>query len=236
MSDEKESLIESYIPDNDVRYPMIRTPSDADWKVKGFPTVYLISPDRQILHVGMPTNAQIEDALKAASLVPEMPDTSTFSDIRKAWEKFQFSKALKRVGSELRSEQLDRDEKAVLDGLRKRLEGRREMALRAVERAMDGPDYYVAQLDMKRIAKEWDGMEPADRAEDMLDRFDDDPTIKAEIRASKGFARLSTKFRDLRSSPSKRARAIKTLQVFVTKCEGTFAAKQARAMISRLSQ
>jgi hypothetical protein len=237
VTDEGTGLIEKYIPEFNVKYPMVRATGDDAWKVTGFPTMYLVSPDGEILHEGEPTKAQIEEALKTVRLAPEMPDTRTFSKIRKAWEKRKLGEAWAEVEDQLASDRVDDAEKQVLQQLKTHLEKTRKSVAEKIEAAPNGPDYFKIAQWLGRVQDEWEGCPEAEQAEAMLDKLEDDDAIKNEIDAGEYLVKMNEKYADhFGGSKSKRERATKAYLAFIKKFEGTLAAKQAQDKVSALQR
>ena len=236
MTDEGASLIENYIPQEGVRYPMVRA-SNAAYGIRGYPTVYFIGPDGKVLSSdgGIPEKDVIEDALRSVTLLPDLPDGSIFSRIRKDWQKRDFADVLETVEKELAcAERLEPDEKAALEKLKADLDKMQARAEKKIGELAQGPDYYKAQVQLEAITSEWKGRELEAKAEAVLDKFDEDDGIKAEIRAGAALAHLEQKYDTSRSSQKRKL--VEALQKFRKRFDGTHAAERATQLVVVLSR
>ena len=233
MTDEGSGLIEKYIPQYDVLYPMVRA-SNKDYGVSGYPTFFLVGPDGKVLSTGhgVPKAAAIGEALRNVSLLPDLPTGGVFSAILRDWKKRRFAKVLDRVEGELEKEKLAGEQRGALEKLEERLEKMQTSAGKRIEKLKGGPDYYAAHEALSQIEDEWDGRELAEQAATVLDTFDRDPVIKTEVRAGAALAKLRDQYDP--SSIGPRRKLTSSLETFLKRYADTHAAGQAKILIASL--
>ncbi len=237
MSDETESLLQKYVTDQKVAFPIVRsTRAGSAYGITAFPTFALIGPDGQLVEDmghGVPSAETIETGLANVTLLPEVPDSRRLESLSKAFEANEFGKVtteLERLRKD--ADKLGDDERAFVDAVQKMFDARVAATSRRIQKLAAGPDYFEASQALEKIAEQFDGVPVGGEAKAELDRFKKDPAIKKEIHAGQILQRSLDRYDP--SSVSQRRRLAKTLETFTRRFEGTQAAKKAAEMLPSL--
>lgn len=235
VSDETESLLEDYIAKKGVEFGIIRAQGALQqYGGRGYPTFVTIGPDGAVVHGdGVPSESVIEENLRGVSLIPEMPSGSTFSALKKAWEKHDYARVHSELNKGLERAEEGSEDHAAFTELRARFDRVVEGAGRSVERYAQGPDYFRSEQKLEEIVESFEGLAPAEAAEKVLERFADDDKIKDEIRAGKEFHALVQRFDATKSSQKKKL--LEALAKLRKSRAGTYAAEQAANLAARLA-
>lgn len=239
MSGEEEKKIQDVFVDQlGAKYPLVRVDKKdvADYGIKFYPSVYVIDPSGNVFSVPddrMPSDEQIEELLKTASLAPKMPDESRYEPLKSLWKKGDFVKVRDYLDKNLAAPNLDAGMKDVFTAQRAELDKRAEATVARIARLGAGPDYAAAEDQLEKIEKQWKGMAPAEAAAKERARFSADAAIKKELTAGRALQKL-LEAHDV-SKSSGRKKLGDALQQFRKKYEGTHAASQAEQQITRLA-
>lgn len=230
MSDENESLIEkTFVTELGAKYPFVKAKGvNEKYGIKFFPSVFCIDPQGVVYSVAddrMPSEAQIEELLKGASLVPKMPEDAQYDAVRAMWTKREHEKLRTYLDKMLAQPNLDEAMRGVYQSQRDALQKLADGQAARVEQLGKGPDYFGADEQLDRMQKVWKGFPAADAAKAMQAQFAGDAAIKKEIAAGKALQKLNGQFDPSKSSQAKKL--VAELERFAKKYEGTYAAGQA---------
>lgn len=236
VSQETESVLESYVAEKGAKYPIVRaTNGGAKYGISGYPTYYVLSPDGEVLEPDgrVPSDAWLEKALKEVVLVPKLPGDSRFDPLRKAWEKSDYQKIDEYLTKMLSAEDLDQELRAVFEKQRADFDAMVARTETRVGSLAQGPDYWRAEQKLEQLAKAFDGLPLEERIEAVLDRFEEDEAIKKEISASRMLEKITSRFDP--SKVSQRRKLVEALEQFEQRYAGMHAAKVAAATRAQLT-
>lgn len=239
MSGEEEGPIQKIFVDQlGAKYPIVRVDKKdvAAYGIKFYPSVYVIDPNGNVFSVPddrMPSEQQIEDLLKTATLAPKMPDDARYDPLRALWKKGEYQKLRDYLDKNLAAPNLDAAMKEVFTAQREQLDKRQESALARIPQLGQGPDYTAGDDQLERMEKQWKGLPPAEAATKERARMAADPTIKKELAAGRALQKLLDSHDTSKSS--QRKKLLEALGQFRKKYEGTQAAKMAEAKIDALA-
>ena len=239
MSGEDEAPIQKiFIEQLGAKYPIVRVAKKdvAAYGIKFYPSVYFIDPDGNVFSVPddrMPSEQQIEELLKRATLAPKMPDDSRYDPLRALWKKSDYAKLRDYLDKNLATPNLDAAMKEVFEAQKAIFDKKQAAALARVAGLGAGPDYADSDLQLERIEKQWKGMEPAAAATKERARFEADAVIKKELTAGRALQKLMAAHDQ--SKFSSRKKLAEALVGFRKKYDGTLAAKQAFELMERLN-
>ena len=176
---------------------------------------------------------QSEYRFGAPETMVMVPETAAFRAVRSAWQKRRFAQVVKQLDAlDLETlSVLERRAQAILRGVIARREGR---ASSEVSGAIRGPNYYAASLVLKRVAKEFAGMQAGKDAVAGQQRFKKSKNIQREIAAGKLVHKALA-----RNPVAKAARhpaLRKALQAVIKKYGGSNAADEAKRVIESLDR
>lgn len=239
MSDEGKSILERYVRERGVEFPVVSAPSaGARYRISGYPTFVLLDVDGRLaapVTHGLPADQDIERELARVPPAIEWPGTRRLGRLRSAWRRGD----LAAVHSELRhleqAEDLQEAEARAVECVRRALEARLRAAARTLDRLRSGvSDYLRAREDLERLAREFRSLPPGIRAEEILARWARDAHVQRELKAARTLHRLLRRFDPSRIS--QRRKLLKALHAFERRHRGTRAAEQARARRVQLSR
>ncbi len=231
MSGEDEGAIQKVFVDQlGAKYPLVKI-KDGDkgpYGIQFYPSVYVIDPDGNVFSVPddrMPSEEQIEELLKRASLGPKLPDEPRYDALRGLWKKREYAKVRDYLDKNLAAPDLDVAMKDVFTAQRAEIDKRQQATMARITALGAGPDYADAEDQLEKVEKQWKGLVPADAAAKERARFAADPAIKKELAAGRALQKLLAAH-DV-SKSSQRKKLVVELEKFAKKHEGTHAGKQA---------
>lgn len=238
MSGEDEKAIQGIFVDQlGAKYPLVRIDKkDVEgYGIKFYPSVYVIDPNGNVHSVPddrMPSDSQIEDLLKTATLAPKMPADSRYDPLRSMWKKSDFAKLRDYLDKMLAQPNLDAAMRDVFTAQKLTLTKKADGQVARVEKLGAGPEYVAAEDQLKRIVKDWPTFPAAEAARKMLERFAVDVAIKKEMAAERALQKMLGGYDT--SKPKDVKKLLPELEKFTKKNTGTHAAKQAEEMRARL--
>jgi len=239
VSDEDEGLIDKvFIQQLGAKYPFVKAKGvNNKYGIKFFPSFFVIDSSGVVFSVPddhEPSEQQIEELLKTASVGPKLPDDSRYDPLRSMWKKSEFAKVRDYLDKNLAAPNLDAGMKDVFTSQREQLQKRLDGTVARIGKLGEGPDYAAAMDQLEKIEKQWKGLPPADAATKELARFAADATIKKELAAGKALQKVMASFDA--GKVAQRKKLLEALQQFRKKYEGTYAVKQADEQIAQLSK
>lgn len=236
VSDETEQKLTGYIEDKGVEYGVVRAQGALrQYGGRGYPTFVTIGPHGDVVHRGrIPSDELIEKQLVHVDLVPDMPDDRAFTRIEQAWRNRDFERVDRELTRRARRAEEGSERHNALVELRREFDELLARTNRAVERLAAGPDYYRSTKQLEKIADEFDGLPPAEAAEQVLDRFEDDDAIQDEIDASRHLERLVGRYDT--SSIAQAGKLREQLAKFCRAYSGTRAAERASKLRTELAR
>ena len=231
MSDEDEGKLAEYIEAKGPEFPIIRAQGVLEaFGGRGYPTFVTIGPDGTIAEGDrVPSKSTLAKLGRRSKVLPDLP--AAYKGLRKPWQKRNWAEVQKQLRAATQDE-LDDDDRAVIDALTRSVEGRIAAAESSIDRLAKGPDFYKATEAISRIADDFDGLPVAHTAETKLIELRDDPEIAAEIKLGKSLHRLLDKYDA--SKQSQRKKLITALEKFGDKHGGTKAAEIAASKLEKL--
>ncbi len=238
VSDETEEKLAEYVQAKDVRFTIVRAPGAMQkFGGKFYPSFFTVGPRGEILTVPeqrIPAESVIEDALRDVVTLPDLPEDSRYSALRKIYKKSQWKKVDDYFQRMLANDNLDAEMRTVLEHENEAFQRKIQSQSARVETLAEGPDFYAAKTRLDLTVKEYKGLPPGTEATAVLKRFGKDPAIKKEISAGRDLAKLLKRYDA--SKFSGRKKLAEALQKFRKnkKYKGTVAASQAMKRVAGL--
>lgn len=233
VSDEDEKLVEGFIKQFAVKFPIAISPNGgARYRISGYPTQFLIGADGTILASGHVPEAQILEALTKVDMPPKLPETPEFAALIKAWKAGRYGEvareltALEKAGDKLG------DHASAVSAGREAFQKVLTRVQGEVQELGKGPDYYASEQRLLTLAKKFEGLPPAAEAQAVLKGFANDAKIAKELAAGKQLAQLRKSFDSSKNSGKRKLED--ALRAFVEKYKGTAAAAEAQKQLAEL--
>jgi hypothetical protein len=191
VSDEGDSLLEKYVKDNEIPFPIARhTSAGSEYGIQGYPSGFIIHPNGKVVWKGHPgdknaVEKEIEKALKAVRLTPSLP--ASLSAAGKPMADGEWGKAVKVVQDAVAGGKLSEADRKVADEALKGFEADVASCLAEADRLEKDKDYLAAQEQLQEASK-YAGIEGATKATEALTRFSTDAAIQKELEAGKKVA------------------------------------------------
>lgn len=238
VSDEDEGKLEEYVKTKSPGFAIVRAPGAMEsFGGRFYPSFFTIGADGTILTTPeerIPSNEQIEEALASVVTLPDLPDDSRFSALRKDYEKRRFKKVAEYFDRMLAQETLDLELRMILEAQRARFLVQMQAQIDRIEKLQEGPDYRAASRQLEALSRDYKGLPVGAAADAALARFEKDATIKKEIAAGDALAKLLERFDQTKSGDRKKL--LDGLQQFRKKYKGTRAAEDAARQLSEISR
>lgn len=208
---------------------MIEESNSADaFGIKGFPTAFLIGPDGKILSTGFPNDADIEKALEAVRLPPELPPA--LSSVTPSLKKEKWCEARSKTCKLLEGTTLTSDEdKQAANDLVAWIDWLAQSAVDAAKAEGSKGNWYEASLALEQAAADLKGLPAAATAELELKAIMADKAKKDEVTAGKRYAQARQKEKEKDMKPKE---ALPLYKAIANKYEHTKAGKRAARLVA----
>lgn len=229
VTNEPESLVERHIDKVGMKFPiaMVRGDDvDRAYRLRGFPTSYLIDARGRIAwsgHPGMLQDSAIERLLERSTHVPPLGEKD-FSKIDDLLADGELGKADRELAKQLESAPSDER----LLAARARIAAVSTALLEDASSAAGEGEYGFAAELYGQAEELFKGLEAAETAAARRKAIEDDPKAKDELKA---YALLAEGRRSLTAGDEKRARSKLSS---AAKLDGTASGRQARELVKYL--
>lgn len=190
VSDEEYDLIDKYVADKGVEFPVARLASGAFEEaigVKGFPTSAIIDPSGEIVWSGHPAQADgpLGSHVKRSKRTPLLP--ASLSHVEKLLDKEDYAAAYREL-KQLRDE-LAQEDAADADALIGYIESQAERLWTKGAGYEEHGDYYTAYLAYSELADRFEGVGRFEEARAKVEAFEADDEIARELKGGAHFAK-----------------------------------------------
>jgi len=188
VSDEGDSLLEKYVKDNEIPFPIARhTSAGSEYGIKGFPSAFIIHPNGKVVWKGHPgdknaVEKEIEKALKHVRLLPALP--AGLVAAAKPMGDGDWAKALKVLQDAVAGGKLSQADQQVAEETLKGLEADAASCLAEADRLEKDKDFLAAQEQFQEASK-YAGLDASTKATEALARYSSDAAIQKELEAGK---------------------------------------------------
>ena len=235
VSREPKSIIETFIEETEADHPIMIDAGNGggEYGVTGIPAAFLIDGDGEIAWAGHPSglsNEKIEEVLKTARLMPDLP--SSMKTIAKAIEKAKFGDAIKKLTKDIDGGKYEGEELEIATKTRDGLVNRGETSLKKANAALEAKDVVTAFNRFEKLEDQFKGHAIADQAKAGLKSINSDKALKTELKAALKWAEIKKEIDGL--APKKALKIIKPL--LSRKYEDTKAGKLAQKKAKELER
>jgi hypothetical protein len=195
VTNEPEKLVDKYIADNKVEYPIFIEKSFRSFgalKFHAYPSAVLIDPQGVVVWSGNPggiDEATIEKALEGAH-APRAPLPPSLKAIQPLVAHKEFGKAHEAAKAMIGSG-ADEKAKAAAQKLVDSLEAEAKDLAAAADRAVESKHFYEAQDALDRLVKQYAGVPGAEGAAARLQALQADASAKPSIAAGAQLAKAA---------------------------------------------
>lgn len=232
VSDEDVDLIDKYVADKGVEYPIAHLSSDAFEKaigVEGFPHSAILDPKGELAWSGHPASSDgpLGTHIKGSKRTELLP--KALASVEKLLDKEDFSGAHGELKKLSEAGGLAQAETAAANGLLQYLEAQADRLWKKGAAALEAGDYYGASNAFTRLVGEYKGIGPAGDAAAKLDEFKKDAAVGEEIKAGAKLAEV-----DALKQAHDYDKAYKAYRSVAAKFKGTKAADRANGAADEL--
>ncbi|MHC4954713.1 MAG: thioredoxin domain-containing protein [Planctomycetota bacterium] len=202
---------------------------------RGIPHAYLIDATGTVVGEGVPDNGKIEQLLEGvfdASLGRELH--KSLKAAVKSYEKGDYGKAYAAAAKFVDNE--DRVISSDAKFLQERSTACANFAMGLVKKGIEQKDFTTVYDDLKRISKQFAGMEVAHWGGEKKKELDGSDEVKTEMKAWKALKKAQSKQAAAKGKAKKLGPAKKAYKSIVKKYPGTRAAKMAEEALRSLPQ
>jgi len=232
VTNESKSLVEKTIKKNRMEFPvaMVKTPEEASYGIRGFPSSFLLDVDGTILWKGHPaafekeySKSRLESALKRTSMLPPVPEDHE-SLLGKYVAADNFAGAYKAATRELRKHPEDESLQKFVSSIEDMAEARAQSA-----RAAEQNDEYGKAREMySALAKQFAGVPVAEEAEAAGAEIGKNKEAKDDLAAAKKWKTAMASWRK-----GDFDKALKSVKSIARKYGDTATGQRADEMLSR---
>lgn len=224
VSDEDFDLIDEYVADKGVEFPVARLASgefERAVDVKGFPTSAILNPKGELAWTGHPAEADsvLGEHLKGSKRTPLLP--KELSAIEKLLDKEDYSGAFQALNDVL-SEEPEQDVRGAAEALVKYIEGRAARLWNKGSGAAAESDYHTAVRAYSELADAYEGIGSSAEAAAKLAEWKKDGDVQKEIKAGEKLAEVPALIDEMDYD-----KAYKTCRAVGSKFKGTRTAERA---------
>lgn len=193
VTDEPEKLVEKYIADNKVAYPIIiekSFKSSRELGVDGFPSAVLVDPKGIVVwsgHPGSLSDADIEKALVGAK-PPGFSLPAALKPLEKLLEKHEYGKA-RDAAKLLLAGKLDDEATSAAQTIVVDIETEAKSLADGAAADIEAKEYFDANSKLERLRKEFPGVPGAETADAKWRELQADGEIRKAIKAGEQFAK-----------------------------------------------
>jgi hypothetical protein len=194
VTNEPEKLVEKYVADNNVEYPIFiekSFKSASALKVNGYPHAVLVDPQGTVIWAGHPGSideATIEKAVATAHVRPTL--TPALKPLEALLAKKDCGKAHETAKAMLGGN-LDETSKTAAQALVDCLEAEAKDLAAAADQASGSKHFYEAQDALDRLVKQYAGVPGAEGAADKLKALQADASARPAIAAGAQLAKAA---------------------------------------------
>lgn len=240
ISHETLDLVEPYVDENDLPFPVIAgsTSSEA-YGVEGFPQSFLLDADGKVVWEGSPfelTKGTIKKALKGAKRPKgdflgvriDGDEEARTAKARSLAQDGDLGGAVKEIDAILADPASTDAQKESAGAIREKIDAHLTMLSAQAEGFVKTRDVEKAVLVLEGIKKALPASESATAATKRLAEIAADPKLTEEVEAGKALQRLKDQIR-----PLKKDKAKPKIEEFIKKYAGTRAAERAAVLLKK---
>ena len=187
MTNEDPKLVEKFISDNKIAYPIVIEKSGKSsnaLKVTGIPHSFLVDTKGNIVWEGHPGSlppAEIEKVLQGAH-VPGVKLPAGLKSVEKTLEKGDYGKAYETVKG-LMAGKLDDESTKAGQELLDQIDGEAKELLASANKHVEAKEYFEANANLEKLTKQYPGVPGAEGADTKLKELQADAEAKKSIQA-----------------------------------------------------
>jgi len=191
VTDEPEKLVEKYVADNKVTYPIVIEQgfkSSRELGIGGFPSAVLVDPKGIVVwsgHPGALGEAEIEKALAGAK-PPGVSLPAALKPLEKLLEKHEFGRAREAAKAVLAAKPDDETLQAA-QAIVAEIEADAKALADGAAADITAKDYFDANSKLERLRKEFPGVPGAETADAKWRELQADGEIRKAIKAGEQF-------------------------------------------------
>ncbi len=232
VTKEPKAAVEGFIKETSAKYPFLIDAGDTAkaYGVTSIPYAAVIAPNGRIAWTGNPgslSDGVLTEQLASARILPELP--SALSSVKKALGKDEFAKA--RQTAEKALAHKDEATRTAAEAVMSWIDWFAESAMTGAATDAQNGKAYDAWTAYDRIACGYKGLEVGKTAGAKAAELLADETAEKAIDAGRRYVKLMAEVSDL--SPKK---ALKKVEPFVKKYEGTPHGDRAKALLAELEK
>lgn len=240
ISHETLDLVEPYVDENDLPFPVIAGSTSREaYGVEGFPQTFLIDADGKVVWEGHPgdlSKAAIKKALKGAkrpkgdflSVRIDGDEEARTSKARSLAQDGDLGGAVKEIDAILADPKSTDAQKQAAASDREQIDAHLKMLASQAEGFVKTRDVEKAVLVLEAIKKALPSADSATAAAKRLAQIAADEKLMKEVDAGKALLRLKDQIR-----PLKKDKAKPKIEDFIKKYEGTRAAERAAILLKK---
>jgi hypothetical protein len=232
VTNEPKSLVAKTVEKNRMKFPvaMVKSPEEANYGIRGFPSAYLLDVDGTILWKGHPGSfegqygrSRLERDLKRTSVVPPAPEGRE-KMLGKSIAAGDFAGAYRAATQGLVKHPEDKGLKEFARAIEKTVEAR----VREASVAEEGGEYAKALAIYSALAKRFKGVPGAEDAAVIAKEIGKNKEAAADLAAAKKWDSAMTSWRK-----GDFDKALKSVKSIAHKYEETATGERAMDMLSR---
>lgn len=232
VTTEAKSAVEAFIAKHSCTYTIAVESSDsgAAYGTTGVPSPWLIGADGRVLHKGIPSESQIEEALKSVRLPPTL--TKPLESFAAPIKKGRLGEVRTKVGRLLEGTTLSEDDRKAADDLASYLDWRAQNAFADAKADGEVGRWYEATVTLEQVGVAFKGTPVAKDASDQVKAILADKVKRDAVTAGKRLEAAIDRIRDKKLDPEE---ATALLKPIASKYAETVAGKRAAGMIEELA-